>query len=227
MTLKELYLKVSHDKEDGLPSAIELLDTGGEPVVETLYHTEDYTEIEIRVFKTGYVLYREDERYTVFHLNDIIHKPVKYHSVCNTVSLDELRIVSEDVFLRADWQVRVVLEGNARTIHNRNTEDARKLESYDSWGDDNPYLAYYPPFLEDIEREIKCDKIRLILEILEREMSSRAWQVFLLRERDQKKQEDIAKELGVSQSSVSQSLSLARRKIQELRKVLEGIYFGD
>lgn len=229
MTLRELCAQVRGKKEKGQIGKNQLLSAKEREIASYATTLGSGTiPVSIRVFESGYVLYEEDEKHTVFHLDDVCGKDMEYDSVDKQGTSRRSRVVPGEVYMSADCTLRLILEGNDRVMHNREKVESDHVEfSYSGIAEDMPQLGYTPDFFRWIEEEIDHLKMLDLLRRLEMEIRPVQWNVYVMIERDGKRQKDIASMLGITQQAVSKDYRMARKAIESLRELLWEEYYGD
>ena len=225
MTLKELFVAANGAKEEVVPYRRQLLSRREKVLAEEASSMGNGSvRVRIRVFESGYVLYEEDEFYTVFHLQDIRGKAKVYNSASEEMVLDSMTI-PEEVFMDADWTLKLTMEGNERLWHNRQKCEQDKIEfSYSGVSEDIEALAYVPDFLRSLNDEIDEERMRKVLEIVSSKMNPITWKVYVMTERDGMMQPEIAEELGITQQAVSKIYRKACEIIARMREQLKNKY---
>ena len=111
MTLEELYTKVKSAKKNRQLSRRQLLEENDNVIAEKEAKMGDGTiSVHLTVFESGYVLYEEDEKYTIFHLDDIRQKPVEYKTVDETFIPRNNRKIS--AHFPNIWKLNIILLNN-------------------------------------------------------------------------------------------------------------------
>ncbi len=226
MTLKELYGMVKSEKTNERIGRKQLAEMHGRVIAETVTTMGSGTiPVKLTVFDNGYVLYEEEDIYTVFHLDDVIGTELEYKTVDEAFTPMKERTVSDEVFLNADWNVRLMIEGNNRIIHNkRKTEKKHVAMSYSDYCEAISPLGYEPDYLEGFEAEIEAKKLQKMKDFLSRRIKPEHWKIYLMIEVDEMRQADIAAIMGISQQAVSDKYKRACRKIEKFRSYLEAIF---
>ena len=229
MTLAELYSKVTGRKVNRQIGRRQLLERK-EPVIASMITTlgSDSIIVRLRVFRSGYVLYEEDNLFTVFHLNDVYGRGTEYHSLFDElIPLPESKIPGE-VFMDTEWYIRLLIEGSDRIIRNREKIRNDHIQfSYSDIAEAIPPLAYTPDFFADITDEINQRRRQAVFDYISSNMNPTLWRVYVLIESEGKKQKEVAKELGITPQAVSKDYKKARKKIIELRDYLNEAFPED
>ena len=227
MTLKELYAQVRGKRTAGQLGKYQLLARHERQLAK--YATtmgEGAIKVMIRVFESGYVLYEEDNKFAVFHLDDICGKNTIYDTVDKSLVSRKERVIPAEVYMSADWTLRIILEGNERIMHNREKVESDHVEfSYSGISEEMSQLGFTPDFFHAIEEEINHKKMLEVFEAVKREMKPVQWNVYILIERDGKKQKEIASMLGKTQQAVSKDYMVAKAKIEAIREILKEMFY--
>lgn len=158
---------------------------------------------ELTVYENGYVLYREDNRYTVFP----IHQCTGYEFESVNGEVDS---IGEDLFDNEEWHVRLLLEGADRMAVNQiNTEKHHNLVSSD--------------LMESAGKEIQDLKQSPLEKLIEEESFEERIAPLKERQKDMvrmyyaegMKQEDISKVIGMKQQNISANLKKALKVIEK------------
>lgn len=187
LTLKELknIVKVA-DVEKKVPNPKSLRTSTIPIVVKEVMGTNS----EITVYANGYVLYREENRTTVFPL----HKCTSYEYESENGS-DTL--LNESFFDNENWYVRLIMEGTDLMVRNQEKIKIKHgVHSYSGASEEWEELKdRHRDMLEDIILE---EEIKEILDCL----SEKQQEVVSLYYLEELNQTDISKILGISQQSV-------------------------
>ena len=226
MTLRELYSQVRGNKVRGQLGKYQLLSRHERQLAKYVTTMgEGSIKVMIRVFESGYVLYEEDNKFAVFHLDDVCGSNTIYDTVCREAVARKERVIPDEVYMSADWTLRLILEGNERIMHNREKVESDHVEfSYSGISEEMAQLGYTPDFFRLIEEEINRQKMLEVFEKIQEVMKPVQWNVYVLIERDGKKQREIADMLGKTQQAVSKDYKVAKAKIEEIREVLKEIF---
>ena len=166
-------------------------------------------DAKIMVYKSGYAVYQIGRYATVFS----VHACGDYlYSLSG-----EILCIREAFFNLQEWYVRLVLEGEDRVFRNREAQEQEKSISYSAVAEDCLFMADWGnPLLEQvIQREIAGEFMRVL--------SRRERQLITLFYFARNTQKEIAKELGITQSTVSLEISGA---IEKMRKYYAGGFSG-
>lgn len=200
-TLQEIRQMVKNPEERGkLPTAKQL--RNGDMIV---VRRNLGTDAEILVYQSGYALYRIGKYATVFSIHDCgdYLYPLSGKILC----------IRESFFKQQEWHVRLVLEGEDRVCRNRESQEYEKNISYSAVSEDWLIMAGLDksPLEQLMEEETIGELMNLLTE---RQRQVIAWFFFA-----RKTQREIAKELGLTQPTISQEISKA---IQRMRKYQGG-----
>ena len=229
MTLRELYSQVRGKKSKEKIRKYQLLARHERQIAR--YATTmggGSIKVSIRVFESGYVLYEEDDKNTVFHLSEICDIGSLYETTDNALVSYKQRMIPAEVYMSADWTLRVILEGNDRIMYN-----AEKLKkdwqefSYSGISEDMVQLGFTVDFFKEIEEEISYQKMLDVFRIVQDAMKPIQWDVYVMIKRDGKKEREIAEELGKTQQAVSKDYIKAKETIDSLREALKQMFYED
>ena len=158
-------------------------------------------DAEILVYRSGYAVYRLGKYVTVFS----IHSCGDYLYQLS----GKIFCISGSFFDFQEWYVRLVLEGEDRISHNRELYENEKNISYHAISEDCGFMAGLEksPLDQLIRKETIGDFISL-LTVREKQVINQFYF-------DRKTQKEIAKGLGVTQSTISLEISNAIRKMQK------------
>ena len=222
MTLAELYSKVTGSKGKRQIGRRQLL-ARGEPVIASMETTlgSDSISVRLRVFRSGYVLYEEDELFTVFHLGEIYGRGTEYHPLWEGLIPQSAIQIPYEVYMSAEWYIRLLIEGSDRIIRNREKIRNDHVEfSYSDIAEAIPPLSYTPDFFADITETLHRQRRQAVCDYVSSNMHPTLWRVYVLIESEGKKQKEVAKELGITQQAVSKDYKKACKMIMELRDYL-------
>ena len=207
MTLRELMNRTEETAfTQQVPTVMALMESDS-PVIASEKMKD---EIEATAFRNGYVLYQNGNRATVFSLTDCRRAYVETDQMGTEYALPF------EVFADQPWQVRALMEGERRLVHNSNNRRRYVTEiSYDAFPEGGPCLTdeRLDPLLMLCEREEKEEELEKLYDCLETLTEK---QRFILIECVVKgrKHMDVAKEMETSRENVSKSL---RRSMARLR----------
>ncbi len=229
MTLRELYSRVTGRKTAGQLGKYQLLARHEKQLAKYVTTMgEGSIKVMIRVFESGYVLYEEDNKFAVFHLDEVCGKNMIYDTVNRSSVSRRERVIPSEVYMSADWTLRLILEGNERIMHNRDKVESDHVEfSYSGISEELAQLGFTPDFFHDIEEEIYHKKMQEVFDMIQSVIKPVQWNVYILIERDGKRQREIAEMLGKTQQAVSKDYRVAKTKIEELRDILKEIFSED
>ena len=209
MTLRELMNKVDEAAwRQQVPSIVEIMESES-PVAAA---EKMGNEIEITAFQSGYVVYQNGKRATVFHLFDCCNPYLEKDSMGV-----EHRLLF-DAFAGQPWQIRAFMEGERRLVHNGNSrrEYANEI-SYDGFQEGGECLSdggVSDPLRMMIEKETQDEELEKLYDCLEALTEK---QRFILIECVVKgrMQLDVANEMGTTRMNVTISL---RRTLDKMRR---------
>ena len=229
MTLRELYSQVRGRKSKGQLGKYQLLSRHERQLAKYVTTMGGGSiKVCIRVFESGYVLYEEDEKFTVFHLSEIVNKNMEYDTTDPTLVSRKERNIQSEVLMSSEWYVRIILEGNDRIMHNREKVAADHTEfSYSGISEDMAQLGITEDFLQKIIKEIDHQKMLDVLEVVKNSMKSNKWEVFVKIKGEGKTQAEIAPLFGKTQQAVSRDYVDAKKIIEALRDQLKKMYYED
>ena len=229
MTLRELYSQVRGRKSKGQLGKYQLLSRHERQLAKYVTTMGGGSiKVCIRVFESGYVLYEEDEKFTVFHLSEIVNKNMEYDTTDPTLVSRKERNIQSEVLMSSEWYVRIILEGNDRIMHNREKVAADHTEfSYSGISEDMAQLGITEDFLQKIIKEIDHQKMLDVLEVVKNSMKSNKWEVFVKIRGEGKTQAEIAPLFGKTQQAVSRDYVDAKKIIEALRDQLKKMYYED
>lgn len=222
MTLAELCAKVTGHKEKRQLGRNQILERK-EKILASLDTTlgGNSIVIKLRVFESGYVLYEENDNFTVFHIKEIGRENKEYETVDELSTPRCQRIVPNEIYMNADWFVLLTIEGNERVERNREkTRDEHVEFSYSGIAEDLGALRYEPDYLCEINEELNRNHMQEVFDYVKSSMNPEQWKIYVLIERDGKRQREIAADMGITQQAVSKSYRKACKKILELRDCL-------
>lgn len=209
MTLAELKGKVQcADENVALPKKTELLK------IEIVVQKSIGEEIEIKVFKNGYVLFSENRHFTVFRLHSCNEYEYKF--------LDNKAVyLDESFFNECEWYCLPLMIGMHRVDENRKKIlSNHKVYSFDVKSND--YMK-----LQDVSTSSILD-VMILNETMEEIRSclndDRKWFVIKLYFYDGLTQTDIANGLGVRQQYISKVIKQAREIIKREIGVEKAVY---
>ena len=229
MTLKELYSQVRGRKSKEKIDKYKLMARHERQIARYATTMGGGTiKVSIRVFESGYVLYEEDDKATVFHLDDICNSAFEYDTTDWALVPRKQRMIPAEIYMSADWTVRIILEGNDRIMHNREkVENDHQEFSWSGISEDMAQLGFTVDFFKEIEEEINHQKMLEVFKIVQEAVKPVQWDVYVMLKRDGKTQQDIAKELGKTQQAVSRDYIKAKETIEALRESLMALFYDD
>ena len=229
MTLKELYDLVLDKRVKGAIGKHQLM-ARHERLLARMEHYmgQGSVKVSIKVYESGYVLYEEDRRFTVFHLNDVCGEPVEYASVDESVASKAQRTIPRELFLGSEWHVRLMLEGNDRIMHNREKVERDHVQfSHSEYAEDSLPFFMMEDFVCGLQEQVIREKRKEVFEKLKRELRPIQWEVYVLIEKYGKTQQEVADYLGISQQAVSKDYKRAILKVEMLRDGLRNFFYED
>ena len=156
---------------------------------------------EISAYQSGHVLYQVGKHFTVFPLHSC--RDYLYLADRKTV------ILPERFFKNREWYLRLVLEGEDRLNRNHEEKERSWNVSYSAVSEDWPAMENLTEsMLEHLTRQ---ETVAEILGILSARQKYVIQKYYLQGET----QEQISKELGISQQAVSAVISQAIRNIRK------------
>ena len=208
MTLQELLSKVDKTAlEKKTPGVAQLIEYGC-PVICSEKMGD---EIQATVFQNGYVLYRNGAWKTVFSIDrckDYVEKSVS----------DEEQIIPFEIFVDLPWQLRVMMEGERRLVHNTfSYRNYFKDVFYDACGrgaDAFSDEGAGDPLFRLIEEELREEEITKLETIMD-SLTERQRFVLIQCVVKGRMQNDVANEIGTTRSNVSKILSYTLNKIRK------------
>ena len=229
MTLKELYSQVRGRKSKGQLGKYQLLSRHERQLAKYVTTMGGGSiKVCIRVFESGYVLYEEDEKFTVFHLSESVNKNMEYDTTDSTLVSRKERNIQSEVLMSSEWYVRIILEGNDRIMHNREKVEADHTEfSYSGISEDMAQLGTSDDYLKEIIKELDHQKMLEIFEIVKKSMKPIKWEIFVKIMGDGKTQVEIAPLFGKTQQAVSRHYVDAKKIVEALREQLKEMYYED
>ncbi|MBR3510361.1 MAG: sigma-70 family RNA polymerase sigma factor [Lachnospiraceae bacterium] len=227
MTLRELCKQVRGKKAAGNLNRSQLLARH-----EGLVARHDATlgngaiKVSVKVYESGYVLYEEDDRYTVFHLDDLRNKNWNYEGVSSECEGCCDGLVRNDVIMSEDWSMGLTLEGNDRIMYNRVKKESDHVEfSYSGISEDLASLGIEINFTKNMEDEVDREKRGKVFEKLSKEMSPAQWTTYCLIHCRGLKHKDAAKILGVSEPAVCKNYKKACEVVVRFRDRLKKDFY--
>lgn len=173
---------------------------------------------KISVYQSGYVLYQVGKHSTVF----LLHSCREYLYLADEKTV----ILPEQFFENREWYLRLVLEGEDRLNRNHEEKERSWNVSYSVVSED--WLAMENRTESMLEHLTKQETVTEILAGL----SARQKYVIQKYYLQEETQEQISKELGISQQAVSLVLSQAIRSIRKNHPLFQnvpahGICYGE
>lgn len=182
-----------------VPTARYLLEQG-----EQVVSMENDGEVQLLVFREGYVLYRIGKYTTVFP----VHSCGDY---CYENDGQQI-CVDASFFEQKEWYLRLLLEGEDRLAKNRETCHWGKAVSYHAVSEEWFFLS--SPTLLPLEQLIEKEQILELMGLL----TERQRDIVILYFYYGETQWEIAKELGITQPTVSQTLMIALCRMRDSQK---------
>ena len=173
---------------------------------------------KISVYQSGYVLYQVGKHSTVF----LLHPCRDYLYMADGKSV----ILPEQFFEKTEWYLRLVLEGEDRLNRNHEEKERNWNVSYSAVSED--WRAMENQTESMLEHLTKQETVAEILGILSERQKYVIQKCYLQEET----QEQISKELGISQQAVSLVISQAIRCIRKNHLLFQnhtanGICYGE
>lgn len=200
LTLQDLKWIVKKPEKAGKPPTARCLLEQGKCVMSM----ENGREIQLLVYQEGYALYRVGKYTTVFP----VHSCGDY---CYENDGQQI-CVDASFFEQQEWYVRLFLEGEDRLTKNRETCHKRKVFSYHAVSEECFFLS--SPALPPLEQLIKKEQILELMGLL----TERQRDIVILYFYYGETQWEIARELGITQPTVSQTLVAALRRMRDSQK---------
>ena len=200
LTLQDLKWIVKKPEKAGKPPTARCLLEHGKCVVSM----ENGREIQLLVYQEGYALYRVGKYTTVFP----VHSCGDY---CYENDGQQI-CVDASFFEQQEWYVRLFLEGEDRLAKNRETCHKGKVVSYHAVSEEWFFLS--SPALPPLEQLIEREQILELMGLL----TERQRDIVILYFYYGETQWEIAKELGITQPTVSQTLMAALRRMRDSQK---------
>lgn len=208
MTLQEVFKKIpAASWEKRVPSVLKL---EGEaiPVLSAQIDEENC----VTIYGNGYVVYRCENRATVFPLHeckDYVYTAVK-----------EKQVIPFAEFADQPWQVRVLMEGRDRLVHNGNNRKEGRTVSIDAYDSEARWeglsdRGWFDPLRILEEQEEREEEIGLLNCYLAK-LTSRQREVLMLCVVNGKTHEEAARMLGTSRQAITDSL---KKSLVRLRKL--------
>ena len=197
LTLQDLKWIVKEPKTgEKVPTARYLLERG-----EQIVSMENGRGVQLLAFREGYALYRVGKYTTVFPVYSC--GDYYYENEGQKICVDA------DFFEGQEWYVRLLLEGEDRLAKNRDSYCKGRVVSYHAVSEEWFLLA--SPALLPLEQLIEKEKILELMGMLTERQKDIVITYFYYG----KTQWEIAKELGIAQPTVSQTLMSALRRMRE------------
>ncbi|MDD3186290.1 MAG: sigma factor-like helix-turn-helix DNA-binding protein [Anaerostipes sp.] len=199
MTLKELRTMVgSVDKEMRVPSVRKLTESRVPVVVKEKLDQK----AELTVFANGYVLYRIDNRVTVFPIPEC-------QSYCYEDVSGAGETISSDFFENENWYVRLILEGEDRLKENQRIRQNTREVSYSIVSEDWAVLGTEAN--RALDHLIEMETIQDIL----KNMDERQRYAFMRYHIDCATQKEIANELDIPRTTLTDILRKTMKMVRE------------
>ena len=206
MTLREL-LAVTPKAEwtQRVPSVLMVMDSDADMITEA----DLDEETSAAVYDNGYVIFQSGQWATVFPLHEC--RDYIYHGA------SEDSVVPYEEFADQPWQIRVFMEGDKRLFHNGNKRKEGRDFAYEEYGEDCRDMSDHG--LGDalriiIEREMEQEEIETLHRYMEM-LTERQRAVLIQCVVRQRKQDDVADEMGISRQAVTDCL---KRTLQRMRE---------
>lgn len=208
MTLREVLNQIpAAPWRQRVPSVLRIAQEGI-PVLSDQLNEEN----SVTIYSNGYVVYQAGDRATVFPLHAC--KDYEYKTV------EETRVIPFSQFADQPWQVRVLMEGRDRLVHNgKNRKEGRtvSIDAYDSearW-EGLSDREWFDPLRILEEQEEREEEIGLLNCYLAK-LTSRQREVLMLCVVNGKTHEEAARMLGTSRQAITDSL---KKSLVRLRKL--------
>lgn len=178
-----------------IPTARKLRTSGVLTVWEKLNR-----ETKIAAYQNGYTLYEAGGFATVFPVHSC--REYQYDSG------EQLIHIGEGLFEHEAWYLRLMLEGEDRLVRNQETRERERTVSYSALSEEWRMLEEAE--ISALEQLIQRETVSEILAILTEQQRVVTCRFFL----EQKTQNQISKELGITAPAVSKVLSRAIRRVR-------------
>ena len=225
MTLRELCKLVRGKKSKGGLKRSQLLSRHEGLIARLDMPVKDGAiRVSVKVYESGYVLYEEDDRYTVFHLDDLKDKHWNFGSVTDKDGC--CNMVRNEVMMSEEWSYGLILEGNDRIMHNRDKSEADYVEfSYSGIAEDLAQLRVQYNFTKTMEDKATREQMEGVFDFLRKAMSETQWEAYVLIESLGKKEREVAEMLGMSQQAVSKNYKKACEIVLRFRARLKKDFY--
>ena len=208
MTLKELYSVVNPIKTKNHMILTELLESGAPVVAEGKHDTGT-----VSVFKNGYILYTEDDRWTIFHISEVMRSGVRYETDKESIVPRKTRVLNASFFYEKDWILGIVMEGNRRMIENGDRVFRKWVEfHYSEYSEEMEQLCFIPQY--EIEDDIS-DWIHTQIVELQKHITPSQWNVFVNITAFGVTEKELAERMHITQQTVS---TCYRRAVNNIHK---------
>lgn len=182
-------------------------------------HDQMDEKSSVTIYSNGYVVYQSDKRATVFPLHDC--KDYEYKTV------EETRIIPFSEFADQPWQVRVLMEGKDRLVHNGNNRKEGRTVSIDTYDTEARWeelsdRGMFDPLRILVEQEEKREEIVLLNRYLAK-LTDRQREVLILCVVEGKTHVEAAEMLGISHQAISDSLKKSLYKLRRMYGLKEKI----
>lgn len=212
MTLEELYSQVKDTKKTKYPKIDDLISGKYKVIAEGKHDTGI-----VKVYETGYILYIEDNKYTIFHITDVYGVGFSYTTQLYQDASIPYRKFNAEFFNDKDWLFRVVMAGNDRIVHNNNVNYERNIAfRYSGIAEDISELCYIPDYLQDNDDD--ADTVSDKIEQVKSMVSPNLWSVFVSIKVDGELERNVAAELHITQQAVSKRYRKACEQIPQAGK---------
>ena len=193
---------------------------------------------KIEAHKCGYILYTQNGRSTVFTLEhckliptetvemseenrkDYEEQGFKVLSWIVNGRKQNVICLTDDTFLDLDWTAPLHYVGESRLEHNANSrEDYRSDFAMNGDGTDWDKHLWVPDFVEEIERQEEEEKKyideRVRLHAAKKMLTERQQEIVKKHYYEDKTQQTIAEELGISQQAVSKTVLASLKNLRK------------
>ena len=205
LTLQELKKRIKEPEGNGKSTTARYLMEHEKAVLKM----DIREEAQLLVFGSGYALYRVGKHTTVFPVHGC--GDYFYESNGQTVC------IAGAFFEQQEWYVRLLLEGEDRLMKNRETVCRGKMVSYHAVSEEWLFLA--DPELSPLEQIVQRENLQEWMRLLTERQRVVVIQYFC----HEKTQGEIARELGIAQPTVSQTIFTA---LKRMRKETEPLFHG-
>ena len=213
MTLREVFNQIpAAPWRKRVPSVLRIAQEGI-PVLSDQLDEES----SVTIYSNGYVVYQAGDRATVFPLHAC--KDYEYKTV------EETLVIPFSQFADQPWQVRVLMEGRDRLVHNGNNRKEGRTVSIDAYDSEARWeelsdRGWFDPLRILEEQEEREEEIALLNRYLAK-LTSRQREVLILCVVEGKTHMEAAEVLGTSRQAISDSLQKSLRNLRRMYGITE------